>query len=157
MGGGDRGIFKLAYQTAPLLCDGFASIDYFRILFLHYSRIDAGSCGALSVRFRVGRLHSFVRSDQLLYRATLFISRSEEGTPVRLVSLFAAGLICGVLWEFWNYWAHAKWVYTVPIMQDFKVFEMPLVGYLGFPAFALECFAMMTFVRWLLKVGMTRG
>ncbi|MDP6054508.1 MAG: hypothetical protein QF879_19375 [Candidatus Latescibacteria bacterium] len=81
----------------------------------------------------------------------------EEGTPGRLVSLFAAGLICGVLWEFWNYWAYAKWVYTVPIMQDFKVFEMPLVGYLGFPAFALECFAMMTFVRWLLKVGMARG
>ena len=80
----------------------------------------------------------------------------EEGKPERFASLFVAGLICGVLWEFWNYWAHAKWIYTVPIMQDFKVFEMPLVGYLGFPAFAIECFAMMTFVRWLLKVGIER-
>jgi hypothetical protein len=27
-------------------------------------------------------------------------------------------------------------------MQDWKIFEMPLVGYLGFPPFALECFVM---------------
>ena len=35
-------------------------------------------------------------------------------------------------------------------MQDFKVFEMPLPGYLGFPPFALECFTMYVFVRGLL-------
>jgi len=28
-----------------------------------------------------------------------------------------------------------------------KVFEMPLAGYLGFPAFAVECFALLNFVR----------
>jgi len=70
-----------------------------------------------------------------------------EGKTEKIACFFAAGLICGILWEFWNYWAHAKWIYTVPIMQGFKVFEMPLVGYLGFPAFALECFVVVTFVR----------
>ena len=30
----------------------------------------------------------------------------------RLVNLLAGGFICGGLWEFWNYWARAKWIYT---------------------------------------------
>jgi hypothetical protein len=31
-----------------------------------------------------------------------------------------------------------------------KLFEMPLPGYLGFPAFALECFTMYVMLRLLL-------
>src|SRR5262245_27563231 len=67
----------------------------------------------------------------------------------RLTNLVLSGFLCGVLWEFWNYWAKAKWVYTVPIMENLKIFEMPVPGYLGFPAFALECFTMFVFVRGL--------
>ena len=74
----------------------------------------------------------------------------------RLINLAVAGLVCGVLWEFWNYWAIAKWHYTVPIMEDLKLFEMPVPGYLGFPAFALECFAMYVFVRRLIWRGAER-
>jgi hypothetical protein len=69
------------------------------------------------------------------------------GRTDRVINLSLSGLLCGVLWEFWNYWAHAKWHYTVPIMEHLKVFEMPVPGYLGFPAFALECFTMYVFVR----------
>jgi hypothetical protein len=65
----------------------------------------------------------------------------------RLINLVLAGLVCGVLWEFWNYWAHTKWIYNVPVPPDIKLFEMPLAGYLGFPAFAVECFVMYVFVR----------
>ena len=43
------------------------------------------------------------------------------------------------MWEFWNFWAGSKWVYTVPFFRQWKVFEMPLLGFLGFPPFALEC------------------
>jgi hypothetical protein len=68
----------------------------------------------------------------------------------RAGSLMLAGLICGFLWEFWNYWARARWVYNVPILPDIKIFEMPVLGYLGFPAFALECFTMYVFVRRLI-------
>lgn len=69
-----------------------------------------------------------------------------QGT-FRLVNLSLAGGICGLLWEFWNYWSHAKWIYDVPIMSKIKIFEMPLPGYFGFPPFALECFTMYVFVR----------
>lgn len=65
----------------------------------------------------------------------------------RTINLSLSGVLCGVLWEFWNYWARAKWHYTVPIMENLRVFEMPVPGYLGFPAFALECFTMYVFVR----------
>jgi hypothetical protein len=65
----------------------------------------------------------------------------------RLINLSLSGFGCGLLWEFWNYWARAKWHYTVPIMEHVKLFEMPLPGFFGFPAFALECFTMYVFVR----------
>jgi hypothetical protein len=71
----------------------------------------------------------------------------------RLINLLIAGLVCGVLWESWNYWAHTKWVYTVPVPPRIKIFEMPLAGYLGFPPFAVECFTMYVFVR----QGLWRG
>jgi hypothetical protein len=63
------------------------------------------------------------------------------------LSLLGSGLVCGVLWEFWNYWALTKWTYTVPFPPQVRLFEMPLIGYLGFPPFALECFAMYHFLR----------
>jgi len=65
----------------------------------------------------------------------------------RFTNLALSGLLCGFLWEFWNYWSRAKWHYAVPIMERVKIFEMPLPGYFGFPAFALECFTMYVFVR----------
>lgn len=73
-----------------------------------------------------------------------------RGDASRLLSLLASGLVCGVLWEFWNYWAATRWTYSVPLVGDVKLFEMPLAGYLGFPPFALECYAMYHWVRgWL--------
>jgi hypothetical protein len=75
----------------------------------------------------------------------------------RAVNLGVAGLICGVVWEFWNYWARTKWVYDVPILPDLKLFEMPVPGYGGFPAFALECFTMYVTARLLFWRGGTRA
>ena len=72
------------------------------------------------------------------------------GRRERLINLSLSGLLCGLLWEFWNYWSRAKWIYSVPIMENLKLFEMPLPGYLGFPAFAVECFTMYVFVRTVL-------
>jgi hypothetical protein len=35
----------------------------------------------------------------------------------------------------------------VPVFPSIRLFEMPAAGYLGFPPFALEVFAMYHFVR----------
>jgi tetratricopeptide (TPR) repeat protein len=73
-----------------------------------------------------------------------------SGRRGRFLSFLVSGWICGWLWEFWNFWAAAKWNYIFPILQKDKIFEMPALGYLGFPAFALECFVMYYFAAGLL-------
>src|SRR3989344_5544718 len=47
-------------------------------------------------------------------------------------SLLLAGIIMGFFWEFWNYWAVTKWYYNIPFLGFFKIFEMPILGYLGY-------------------------
>ena len=75
----------------------------------------------------------------------------------RLCSLLAGGFLCGLLWEFWNYWALSKWTYTVPYSGNIKIFEMPVLGYLGFPPFAVECWVMYIFLRSLLKPAVSEA
>jgi len=78
---------------------------------------------------------------------TSLLADLEQGRTRRLFSTLAAGGVCGILWEFWNYWAGARWVYVFPIFQGWKIFEMPAPGFLGFPPFALECLVMYEFLR----------
>ena len=81
--------------------------------------------------------------DPLIYerdRKASLLGQAAQGSYARLLRLMLAGLSCGVLWEFWNYWSGAKWIYTIPFFNSWKVFEMPLVGFLGFMPFALECY-----------------
>ncbi|MGO9022435.1 MAG: hypothetical protein ACLQVJ_29200 [Syntrophobacteraceae bacterium] len=66
----------------------------------------------------------------------------ENGSLKNFYLLLLAGAICGLLWELWNFRAGSKWIYTVPHAGFLKIFEMPLFGFLGFPPFALECYAM---------------
>lgn len=79
------------------------------------------------------------------YGGESLLADLERGSPQRIINLVVAGLWCGFLWEFWNFWAGSKWVYTVPVFGFLKVFEMPLLGFLGFPPFALECYVMSSF------------
>jgi len=65
------------------------------------------------------------------------IGKAEEGSLGLLSQLLAAGLTCGLFWEFWNWWARSKWIYDVPFGQGIKLFEIPLIGLLGFLPFAL--------------------
>jgi hypothetical protein len=77
------------------------------------------------------------------------------GDASLVLALLTSGLLCGVLWEFWNYWALTRWTYSVPYVGSLKLFEMPLPGYLGFPPFALECYAMYHWLRG--RLGRERG
>lgn len=72
-------------------------------------------------------------------------------------ALLLGGLVCGFLWETWNYQAYlhagAFWVYTIP--QPLRVLglhfgKMPVLGLLGFPPFALELHALYQILKALL-------
>lgn len=66
-----------------------------------------------------------------------------------IVSLIIAGYICGFLWEFWNYWAHTKWYYSIPVLENIKIFEIPVIGFLAYGPFALELYVMYRFMKLL--------
>jgi hypothetical protein len=76
-----------------------------------------------------------------------FLRDLEAGEAGPLCRTLAAGLVCGMLWETWNFWARSKWIYTVPVFEEMKLFEMPLLGFLGFPPFAVECVVLLRFLR----------
>lgn len=71
-------------------------------------------------------------------QTTLFTDVS-RGDWRQICLLALAALICGFFWEMWNYHSQAKWIYTVPYVNRFKLFEMPILGYAGYLPFGLEC------------------
>lgn len=76
----------------------------------------------------------------------------ERGDPRRLLRLLTGGLFAGVAWESLNFWARSKWIYTVPFFEDWKIFEMPVLGFLGFPVLAVAAFSF-----WVLLLRVLRG
>lgn len=83
--------------------------------------------------------------DPLVYRrrrAWSLLSDIERGEWGRIARLMVGGLGIGFIWETYNHWARGKWIYTVPLLEDVKWFEMPPLGFVGFPFFAIEAWAM---------------
>jgi predicted flap endonuclease-1-like 5' DNA nuclease len=83
--------------------------------------------------------------DPWLYRRRpewSLIGDLERGDWSRVTRLLAGGVVVGFLWEFYNYWALGKWIYTVPWLEELKLFEMPPFGFVGFPIFALEAWTL---------------
>ncbi len=71
-----------------------------------------------------------------------------NGYAHETAALLIGGLLCGFLWETWNQQAYraggAYWIYTFPEplhIFGWKFGQMPVLGLLGFPPFALELFA----------------
>ncbi len=74
-----------------------------------------------------------------------------EGRLRLTLTLLLAGVVTGLLWEGWNYWAAARWVYTVPPPLGWgpRIFEMPPLGFLGFLPFAIEIYCLQAFLMTL--------
>ena len=77
----------------------------------------------------------------------------EEGRLDRVASLLIGGLCAGGAWESLNFFARTKWLYTVPGFEHVKLFEMPVLGFVGFPLLALEAFASYTLLCVVLRGG----
>jgi hypothetical protein len=64
-----------------------------------------------------------------------------EGRCLLPVSVMSATLFTGIWWELWNFYSMPKWIYHVPDVGFWKVFEMPVLGYLGYPFFGIIVFS----------------
>ena len=93
-----------------------------------------------------GYLFVFSPLNHLVGLPSIFRER-QRGNYAETVSLLAGGFICGFFWEFFNYFAGARWSYNVPYLPHIRIFEMPVVGFLGFGPFAVLFFEMYRFVR----------
>lgn len=69
------------------------------------------------------------------------ISNLVKNNWTRLWSWILAGLVAGFFWELWNFFAGSHWEYSLPYLDFWRVFHMPVFGYTGFMPFALETFA----------------
>jgi len=65
------------------------------------------------------------------------------GLPARAIRLAAAGLIAGLLWNFWNQASGAAWQYNLP-----GWLRSP-AHYLGFPLLALAAYSAYCLASWL--------
>ena len=72
-----------------------------------------------------------------------------------VAALWSGVLVTAFFWEMWNYFSYPKWVYTVPFVDFLHVFEMPILGYLGYLPFSLELFALYHVVMGLVGEGNT--
>ncbi len=95
-------------------------------------------------------------ANQALGASSVLRQRSAEKGSFAL-ALLLGGFLCGFLWEAWNFQAFlaegAYWIYMIP--EPLRIFgwhfgQMPVLGLLGFPPFALELFAMYAFLRRML-------
>lgn len=74
----------------------------------------------------------------LMNRETV-LSDVRRGNWRNIYLLAMAALICGLFWEMWNYYSLARWIYAVPFVEKFKIFEMPVLGFAGYLPFGIEC------------------
>jgi len=70
-------------------------------------------------------------------RTLLSPLRIGDWRPLAVPAL--AAVLCGFFWEMWNYFSLARWTYTIPFVQRFHLFEMPVLGFGGYLPFGLEC------------------
>jgi len=88
--------------------------------------------------------------------------RQGNWSPVLLFAL--SYLIQGFLLEFWNYFSAfhengniitetpAYWAYSVPFVDKFHVFEMPVVGFMGYLPFGIYCVIWWIVFTYLLNI-----
>ena len=73
----------------------------------------------------------------------------------RAVTFALAAVVCGFCWELWNLHSLARWTYRIPYVQTLHVFEMPLLGFGGYPPFGIECAAAAGLIGFLGRRGPT--
>jgi hypothetical protein len=88
-----------------------------------------------------------ITSYQALRGQPTIFSGIVSGDWRRIWLLALAALICGFFWEMWNYYSLAKWKYSVPFVERFRIFEMPILGYAGYLPFGLGCAVIAEFIR----------
>ena len=90
---------------------------------------------------------------QTLARERTVLTGVERGDWRALYLPALAALQCGFFWEMWNQYSGAKWLYSIPYVHRYEIFEMPLLGYAGYLPFGIECAAVASLLGWAFSFG----
>jgi len=92
-----------------------------------------------SETFPLAWIAPFLVLEPVLYFSGLpsLLGQIEKGDWTLTISVMTATLFTGFFWEMWNYYSLPKWYYTIPYVGFCKVFEMPILGYGGYPFFGV--------------------
>ena len=90
----------------------------------------------------------FLIIEPILYAGGMpsLLRQIEKGSWALTCSIMIGTLFTGFFWEMWNFYSLPKWYYTIPYGGFWKVFEMPILGYGGYPFFGLVVFSHTTLV-----------
>jgi hypothetical protein len=90
----------------------------------------------------------FLIIEPILYAGGMpsLLRQIEKGSWALTCSIMIGTLFTGFFWESWNFYSLPKWYYTIPYVGFWKVFEMPILGYGGYPFFGLVVFSYTTLV-----------
>ncbi|MGZ6275243.1 MAG: hypothetical protein ACXWMI_03920 [Syntrophales bacterium] len=102
----------------------------------------------LSVYLMLEPLNAWLKNRTLLQYISM-------GNWQPLLALWVGCIICGFFWEMWNFYSYPKWIYCIPLFNFLHIFEMPLLGYLGYLPFSMELFALYHFTVGLFRSGLT--
>ena len=128
-------------------CNNLITIGIFQSKPMAMAALIASSAGIALVGIWPNYLFSLLWISPLLIIVSLQIlsggnhvfSDIARGDWRLVISSALAALFCGWFWEMWNYFSLAKWIYSVPFVHRFEIFEMPVLGYAGYLPFGLEC------------------
>jgi hypothetical protein len=104
----------------------------------------------LSVYFILEPLNGWLK-----HRTLLEYIAVSDWRPV--LALWVGCLMCGFFWEMWNFYSYPKWIYRIPFFDALHIFEMPVLGYLGYVPFSMELFALYHMIAGLCNPGMTQN
>ncbi len=135
------------FPSAGCGLDDFISVRISRPRLLAAATLALSALGLAAIGIRPDLLFPLLWVSPLLIIVSLqalrgrptLLSPITRGRWRRLYLLGAAALICGLFWEMWNFGSCARWIYTIPYVNRFRLFEMPVLGYAGYLPFGLEC------------------
>ena len=128
-------------------CNNLISSGIFQSKPIALSVLMASSAGMALIGIRPDYLFPLLWISPLLVIVSLQILSGEDhvfsdialGDWRLVISSALAALFCGCFWEMWNFFSLAKWMYSVPFVHRFEIFEMPVLGFAGYLPFGLEC------------------
>jgi hypothetical protein len=102
---------------------------------------------ALSLPFALVGIGLVVDAINMLRKRPSLLALLRARAVAPIAALIVGNVLAGVLGEMWNWPADPRWVYDAPYAGGLRLFAMPLAGYAGYAALALDLFALYHLVR----------